>query len=120
MSENMAATSKEPPSKKWTERKPSLGVNFEHGENGAVVLYTDNKEIIIGLVPKGYAVNAAAASAVGLAWKSGKNQTLSVKRTKEVLDKVFTSMNSPVQVTPKTLDEIMGSLKSAGFIPEKV
>jgi hypothetical protein len=59
------------------ERKPSLGVNYEYGSNGAVVVYMGKHEVVLAYLPEGYAVDVKAAT-VGLARQEGGARILHI------------------------------------------
>lgn len=104
---------------KAIKRSPALGVNFEYGENGAVTLYVQDKEFILGMIPEGYAINANAASAIGSAWKTNMRKPLSSERVKSILDNIQRWSKSPKMVTPESFDAIIPHLENNGSTPVK-
>lgn len=80
-----------------TKRKASLGVNFEHGSDGAVVVYDGDKEIVIAFLPKNYCVNVRTATAVAVYYREhGKGKPLTVAKTKVLLDRMREVRDKPV------------------------
>lgn len=73
---------------KIIKRTTSLGVNFEHGMNGAVVVYDSAKqiELIIAYLPENYFVNVAMATYLASAFSKNSKKPLTVRRTKNLLD----------------------------------
>jgi hypothetical protein len=50
-------------------RGPSLGVNFEHGQDGAVVAYTGTEEVVLALLPPDTPVTVTEANALAIAYR---------------------------------------------------
>lgn len=56
-----------PSSKK--ARGPSLGVNFEHGLDGGVVVYDGHTEVLLALLPPETPITVKEANALAVAYK---------------------------------------------------
>lgn len=93
-------------------RAASLGVNFEHGPNGAVVVYIENKELILAYLPKNYSVNERAATALAVVYRAQKEpKALTSGQSKAILDRVVDHLNKPVNVGELELDAVLKLLK---------
>lgn len=93
------------------ERKPSLGVNFEHGTNGAVVVYMGRHEVVIAYLPDGYAVDAKASTVLAVAYKTqNERKPLTVLRTKIILDRIKDSKFNPVVVGKQSISFLLDAL----------
>lgn len=105
---NMAGTTQ----KGKTPRGASLGVNFEHGPDGAVVAYIGDLEHVIAYIPKNYSVNVRAATALAVYYReNSKGTPLSSDKTRTLLDRLDGFRQKPVIVSKQelryALDEIL-------------
>ncbi len=89
-------------------RKASLGINFEHGSEGAVVVYIGQEELVLAFLPAGYTVNSRAATALAVAYKSQKHKKpLTATHSKAILDRIIDNQVKPVLVGRRSLYSIL-------------
>jgi hypothetical protein len=66
------------------KRVASLGVNFEHGINGAVVVYDGQEEIVLAMIPENVSVSVRQATALACKYRK-VGAILNVAQSKRVL-----------------------------------
>lgn len=66
-------------------RKPSLGINFDLGDFGAVVVYSGHEEYPVALLPDAAPVNDKQAYELAALYKKRGSKVLTVTQTGRVL-----------------------------------
>lgn len=102
-----------------TKRSASLGINFEPFDNGAIVVYIGDQELLIAEIPKGYAPGEKACTAVAVVFRErGGKIPLTAKQTKAVLDKILDEQTKPVIVGSHEIADIIKALTKKGVTPQ--
>ena len=70
------------------KRETSLGVNFEHGINGAVVVYVNNEEVVMAMIPEDCSVDSRQATALAVRYREKGNQIVTVDESTRILKKL--------------------------------
>jgi hypothetical protein len=70
------------------KRETSLGVNFEHGINGAVVVFVNNEEVVMAMIPENCSVDSKQATALAARYRDKGNQIVTVDESSRILKKL--------------------------------
>lgn len=109
MADNTRMSSEKPPREK---RKAALGVSFEHGSNGAVMVYIGQEELVLAYLPDTYAVDAKAATALAVAYKGQKvKKPLTARQSKSILDRILAHQRNPVVIGVTPLADVLRMLE---------